>query len=397
MKGKKPQYDIRLFCFVLLLVALGLIMVSSASHVIAKERFSSSFFFMQKHAIRVGLGLICIAVFMKIPFQLYRRFSIWILAGSFIMLSLIFICGRNIRGSMRWLQVFTITIQPVEIAKYSLVIFIAAWIADGKRKVTDLEKGFIPLVSIAVVMAIMVGLQPNISNAVLIVFLAVAMLFIGGCRLRHLVAFTAAAAAAAVPLLMRFSHVQERFRLVLGNEEDTLDRGWHLNQSLISLGSGFIKGCGLGRGHQKYNFLPDAHTDFIYSIIGEELGIIGTASVLLIFTFIFRRAINISKRSQSSFGYLLAMGVGMTIFTSAAINIAMTIGLLPTAGLPLPFISYGGSSLLASMSAVGILLNISSQCRKTDPSVKHGSKYSKRGNIYARKVRRRLERSERGR
>jgi cell division protein FtsW len=379
---RKPAYDLKLFCAVISLVALGLVMVFSASRV----QFSSPFFFFQRHAIRVGLGLLFLLIFMKIPYGVYRRLNFWILIGALVLLAAIFFWGLGVRGAERWLKIFKITIQPVEFAKYSLVIFLAARLAEGRKKLSDLEKGFLPLVSAALAMAVMVGLQPNISNSVLIMGLTISLLFIGGARVRHLSAFAGAAVLAAVPILYSMEHIRQRIWVLLHPSEDVSNLGWQAKQSLIALGSGFVFGCGPGNGQQKYSFLPDAHTDFIYSIIGEELGIVGTVLVLFLFTLIFRRSLHIAKRAQNEFGRFLALGIGFTIFATAVINMAMTTGLLPTAGLPLPFVSYGGSSLIASMAATGILLNISTCGRDPEPPAGKGRVRSMIKTDYARRT-----------
>ena len=383
---RRPAYDLPLFCAVISLVALGLVMVFSASRVIADERFSSPFFFFHRHAIRVGLGLLLLYVFMKIPYGIYRRLSPWALATALLMLASIFVWGIGVRGATRWLKVFMFTVQPVEAAKYLLVIFLAARLAEGRKKLSDLEKGFLPPLAGALAMALLVWLQPNISNAVLVIVLAMTMLFVGGARIKHLGTFALAAAAGAVPMLYRMEHVRQRLAVLLDPSSDTSGVGWQANQSLIAFTSGFVFGCGLGRGHQKYMFLPDAHTDFIYSIIGEEMGFIGTAAVLLMFALIFIRAMRIAGRAPNDFGRFLAFGIGLTIFSTAVINMAMTTGLLPTAGLPLPFVSYGGSSLIASMAAVGILLNISTYGRDIEAPAGRGRARSMRNTDYARRI-----------
>ena len=382
----KPTYDIKLFCAVITLVALGLVMVFSASRVIASEQFSSPFFFFQRHAIRVALGILCLYIFMKVPYGIYRRFNFWILVGALLMLASLFIWARSVRGADRWLKVFMFTIQPVEVAKYSLMVFLAARLAEGRKRLSDLEKGFLPLAGAAAAMALMVGLQPNISNAVLLMTLTMTLLFIGGCRIRHLAIFTSAAVLAAAPFLYRMEHIRQRLTVLFDPESYVSGIGWQTKQSMIAFGSGFIFGCGPGRGHQKYMFLPDAHTDFIYSIIGEEMGFIGTAVVLFLFALIFRRALRISQRAPNEFGRFLALGIGLTIFATALINMAMTTGLLPTAGLPLPFVSYGGSSLVTSMSAIGILLNISTQGRDPETPAGRGRMRSMRNSDYARRT-----------
>jgi cell division protein FtsW len=233
-------------------------------------------------------------------------------------------------------------------------------------------------------MAGVVALQPSISNAALIMMLTFVILFVAGCRMKHLVAFGVALLVAATPYLLHVSKVITRVTTYL-KEGGGGAANFQLEQSLIALGSGSIFGAGPGNGHQKYRFLPDAHTDFIYSIIGEELGLIGTIAVLLVFVFILRRAVRTALRAPDSFGYVLALGTGLLVFMSAMINIAMTTGVIPTAGLPLPFVSYGGSSLVASMAAIGIVTNISLEGRERKPSAglfgfRRGSKsvYAKR-------------------
>ena len=279
-------------------------------------------------------------------------------------------------------------VQPVEIAKFALVVFFASRIADTSRRVTDFRRGFLPLVGVAALMALLVALQPNFSNAFLLVLIAIALLFIGGCRLWHLACFGAGIAGLAFVVMSRSAHVQDRIDAFRDSAFDLQGINWHVNQSLIALGSGFITGCGPGRGHQKYSFLPDAHTDFIYSIIGEEFGLLGTTLVLALFVFIFVRAVRAAVRAPNSFGYLLALGIGISITASALINMAMTLGIVPTAGLPLPFVSYGGSSLLTAMASIGILLNISTEGRANahpfDPAPRPRRTA---GSVYARRVR----------
>jgi len=315
------------------------------------DRWTGPFFFMQRHAIRVAFGVCVLLFFMKIPYRIYQRFSLPILLVSFFLLAAIFFWGFEVRGANRWLPLFNFMLQPVEIAKLSLVMFLA-----------------------------------DFTNAALILILSFAILFVGGCRLHHLAAFGACMVSVAVSVVLKVPSAYGRISAFINGGQDTHGANWQIDQSLIALGSGFIFGCGPGKGHQKYSFLPDAHTDFIYSIIGEELGAIGTILVLIIFAFILRQAVRTAKRSSNSFGYLLALGIGISIFASATINIAMTLGILPIAGLPLPFISYGGTSLITSMASIGILLNISSAgCDRVRMRETSSERKSTR-RVYARRV-----------
>ena len=357
--AERRTYDLQLVLATVALVVLGLIMIASASQMVRLRAASGPhFYFFYRQLVLAALGLCGMTMLMKVPYRLYRKFSGAMLIASFALLLAVLVIGTKVRGSSRVIYIAKFDFQPVEVAKIALVIFLAAKISEWGDRIRDFTKGFLPLAGTGLGMAVLVALQPNISNAALIVMLTFAILFVAGCRMKHLVSFGLVMLAAATPFLMQVSKVITRLMSYLGLSDGGA-ANFQLQQSLIALGSGALFGSGPGRGHQKYRFLPDAHTDFIYSIIGEELGLIGTILVLLAFVFILRRAVRTARRAPDSFGSLLAMGTGMLIFMSAVVNIAMTTGVIPTAGLPLPFISYGGSSLVASCAAVGILVSIS--------------------------------------
>jgi len=368
------------------LVVLGLVMIASAGQMVKLQRASGPhFYFFFRQLSIAGLGFLVMIVLMKVPYRVYQRYSFKLLVAAFVLLGAVLIVGTKIRGSSRSIDVANFDFQPVEAAKIALVIFLAAKISEWGDRIRDFKRGFLPLAGAGTGMAVMVALQPSISNAVLIMMVTCIVLFVAGCRMKHLVLFGCAALAAATPFLLHVSKVITRVgTYVKGGDGGAAN--FQLQQSLIALGSGSLFGAGPGRGHQKYRFLPDAHTDFIYSIIGEELGLIGTVVVLLVFVFILRRAVRTALRAPDSFGYVLALGTGLLVFLSATINIAMTTGLIPTAGLPLPFISYGGSSLVASLAAIGILTNISFEGRERKPSaglfgLRRGAK-----SVYAKRV-----------
>ncbi|MBN1884981.1 MAG: putative lipid II flippase FtsW [Candidatus Krumholzibacteriota bacterium] len=384
MRRESPAYDRAMLYAVLVLTAIGLVMVMSASQIVARQKFSSPFFFLERHAVRLAVGLALMFLLMRVPYGIYRRVAPWFLVAGFVLLVALFPWGRRIRGSNRWLflPLLNFMLQPVELAKIALIIFLSAKLA-GWRRPENFREHVLPLLGAGLAMAALVVCQPNVSNAVFIILLTFTMLFIGGCRTLHLLSAGAAIIAASAPFLYRFGHVSGRVRSFLGGGADADGLGYHVDQSLIALGSGFLFGAGPGRGHQKYNFLPDAHTDFIYSIIGEELGIIGTACVLALFAFLLLRAIRAARRVPDRFGALLALGIGFSIAGTAFINMSMTLGLLPTAGLPLPFVSYGGSSLMTSLAATGILLNVSRHGPVVATTAK---KRNGRRRVYARRV-----------
>jgi cell division protein FtsW len=380
--AERGRYDLKLVLATVALVVLGLVMIASASQMVKLQRASGPhFYFFYRQLIIAALGLCGMILFMKVPYHLYQKFAGKLLIAAFVLLGAVLVIGTEVRGSSRAILDF----QPVEAAKIALVVFLAAKISEWGDRIRDFKTGFLPLAGTALAMAIMVALQPNISNAVLIVAVAYVVLFVAGCRMQHLVLFGLGTLAAAAPFLVRVSKVVTRLRDCFGGGAGSATN-FQIDQSLIALGSGSLFGAGPGRGHQKYRFLPDAHTDFIYSIIGEEFGLIGTIAVLLVFVFVLRRAVRAARRAPDSFGYILALGLGLLIFISAVINIAMTMGIIPTAGLPLPLISYGGSSLVASLAAIGILVSISFEGKERKLNVGLFDLRRKSRSLYAKRA-----------
>jgi cell division protein FtsW len=380
--GSLKGIDLKLLYSTIVLVALGLVMVTSASQIIGHERFSSAFIFMQQHAIRIALGLCMLIFLMRVDFKRYQKLAPWLLIVSFALLIALFIWGIQVRGAKRWLRIYKFNMQPVEFAKLALVIFLSAKLSDGGFQRDEFKKGFLPLLAVCATMSAVVALQPNFSNAIFIMAISFLLLFIGGCRFHHVLLSGLGISLAAVPLLMHVDHIWKRVSVLLGS--GVPEASYHIEQSLIALGSGFVMGRGPGASYQKYHFLPDAHTDFIFSIIGEELGFIGTMLVLSLFVFILVRSVRAAERSPNEFGYILSLGLGLSLFMSAVINIGMTLGIIPVAGLPLPFVSFGGSSLITSLAAIGILLNISAQgMNRPRKAVRVQDRRASRKSVYA--------------
>ncbi len=357
---RSNRYAYDLLCATLLLATVGMIMVFSATQVIAKEQYGSPYYFIKHEAVHLALGIIILYVCMKVPYRIYRNVALYGVVIGVISLIAVLLWGREVRGARRWLRIYNFTIQPVEFVKYALIIFTADVIARAKGSARKLREDFLPVFTVSVVISVLLILQPNISNATLIFGLTFIMLYLGRSKLVHLALSYGALFILSIPYLYIQPHVRNRVIGLFNSGDYLLSQNWHVRQSLISLGSGFIYGCGPGKGHQKYRFLPDAHTDFIYSIVGEELGFIGTMLVFGIIVFIFYKALIIARDAPDTFSRYLALGIGLIIMLTSVVNIAMTTGIIPTVGLPLPFVSYGGTSLLTSMAAVGILLNISS-------------------------------------
>ena len=367
-----------------LLMVIGVVMVASASQVVAESKFSSPFFFLQRHALRVLMAVFVMYLFYKIPYSILSRFYFLIFIGSIVLLIAIFFWGQEVRSANRWLPMFNFALQPVEFAKVALVIFIASRMADESRKSLTFKEDVLPVIVSALIMALLVAFQPNVSNAILIMIIAFMMLYVGGCKLFHIVPIYMGLSAVAFPFLYKLPVVQMRLQAFLNRTEYLKSLNWQVEQSLIALGSGFLFGSGPGRGHQKFNFLPDPHTDFIYSIIGEEVGFVGTLLVLILFAYLFRKSLKVAREAPDRFSSLLVFGLGLMIFTTAIINISMSLGIIPTAGMPLPFISYGGSSLIASCASMGIILNISSKGRAST-GVRLQKKSFRRRVVYARR------------
>jgi cell division protein FtsW len=357
---RSNRYAYDLLCATLLLATLGMVMVFSATQVIAKEQFGSPYYFIKHEILHLALGIIILYICMKVPYRVYRSAAVWGIIIGVLSLVSVLLWGIEVRGAKRWLRFFNFTVQPVEFVKYALIIFTADIVARARGSVTRLREDFLPVFSVSGVIAVLLVLQPNISNATLVFGITFILLYMGRCKLSHLALSYGPLLVVAVPYLYIQPHVRNRIIGLLNSGEYLLGQNWHVRQSLISLGSGFIYGCGPGNGHQKYRFLPDAHTDFIFSIVGEELGFIGTMLVLGIISFIFYKALIIARNAPDIFSRYLALGIGLIIMLTSLVNMAMTTGLIPTVGLPLPFVSYGGTSLLTSMASVGILLNISS-------------------------------------
>ncbi|HVO76591.1 MAG TPA: FtsW/RodA/SpoVE family cell cycle protein, partial [Candidatus Bathyarchaeia archaeon] len=265
---ERGRYDLKLVLAVVALVVLGLVMIASASQMVKLQRVSGPhFYFFYRQLILSALGLVGMMLLMKVPYHLYQRFAGKLFVASLVLLGAVLVVGTEVRGSSRAIYIANFDFQPVEAAKIVLVIFLAAKISEWGNRIREFKSGFLPLAASGTGMAAMVALQPNISNAVLIVALTFVILFVAGCRVKHIVLFALATLVAAAPYLLHVSKVVTRIRdyLAGGGGSPT---NFQLEQSLIALGSGALFGVGPGRGHQKYRFLPDAHTDFIYSIIG---------------------------------------------------------------------------------------------------------------------------------
>lgn len=362
----KTGYDLSLLFITFALLGIGLVMLYSSSSIMAQERFGDSMYFLKRQILFVLLGLAALITCKNLPYGVYRRLVYLILGLSLLSLILVLFpqVGHRVGGARRWLRFGPVSVQPAEFAKLALVIYVSYSLAKKKDLVKDFSVGFLPHVVVSAVFIGLVVVQPDLGTAVIFAALVFLLLFVAGVRLRYLLA----AGVAVFPLLAlaiaQTSYRWKRLLAFLNPWRDPSDTGFQLIHSLLALGSGGPSGVGLGSGQQKLFYLPEAHTDFILAVIGEETGMVGVSLVLILYGLLVYRGVKISLKAPDSYGTYLALGLTLVIGLQALINGAVVMGVLPTKGLPLPLISYGGSSLLTTLAALGILMNIDGQAKK---------------------------------
>lgn len=345
-----------------LLVLFGALMIYSTTSVITPvdvRKGITEFHYFKKHIFTIVTGLIFMFCAYILKPSYIRTMAIPLLVISFVLLILVFApnIGISAGGARRWLRLWPSTFQPSELVKLSMVVFLA-WYMSRPEYRTDRFRSFLIPVSTLAGFQIAIIKQPDFGAAMSLAILTFAMLFISGMKLRYLASLFVAALPVVAMLIME-PYRLKRVTSFLNPWADPQGSGFQLVQSFIALGSGGLTGVGLGNSQQKLLYLPESHTDFIFSIIGEEFGFFGVTAIVLLFLILFLKGIAIANRTQDRFGYYLAIGLSLMIALQALINFAVATGLVPTKGLPLPFISYGGSSLLVNLIAVGMLLNIS--------------------------------------
>lgn len=340
------------------LILIGLIIVMSASSTYSSLKFESAFHLFESHLFRVIFGLLMMGIFCIIPYQSYKSLSkvAMILITVVLLFTLFF--APQVKGAGRWLNLGFITVQPADIAKLILIIHLANLIAQKQDDIRDLKNGFIYLMTWILITAGLIFLQPNVSNAVLVIFISLTMLYVGGARLKHIFIASLGLVLAGGSVAMIFSHSRARILGFVNSLSTGGDINMQVKQSVYSLGSGGLLGVGIGSSKQNNLFLPEAYGDFIFAILGEETGFVGVLVVLLFYIVLFTAGILIAKKTKDKFGQMLAFGISFSIIIYAFVNAAVATGLFPTTGLPLPFISYGGTSIIFLSASVGILLNI---------------------------------------
>jgi len=362
--NREIPYDRGLIMTVLALLGFGLIMVFSASTVVSAEVYGSQTSIFTRQLLFVVIGLVGLMVSMKIDYHFYEQGRVIypLLLVSLALLIYLLVAPAS-GGVQRWIRIGPANFQPSELAKLAVILFTAFYLVTRKEDFHSFKRGLLPYLVVVGAIVLLVLLEPDLGTAASIAFTAIVLLFLGGLRYRYLLGLFLAAIPALYFLVVRVPYRLDRWLAFLYPERDPYGIGYQIRQSLISVGSGGWSGLGYAQGKQKLSFLPEPHTDFIFAVVGEELGLLGCFTVVVLFGLFFWRAARISVRAESPFGTYLGLGIACMIILQAFVNMSMVVSLLPTKGLPLPFVSVGGSSMIMTMTAVGILLNISSHAR----------------------------------
>lgn len=358
---KVREIDKSLILAMMALVAIGFTMVYSTTYIMAMKRYGSEYFFVKKHLIFSVLGSLSFFIAANIEYHLYRRWVYLIFFASLIsliLLTFIPVIGNEVGGARRWIRLGPLTVQPSEPAKLALIIYLSYYLAAKKDKIKTFSTGIVPPMIMSGLIILFILKEPDFGTALSLGAITIIIMFIAGVRLRYLFSILLLSMPFIYFLVTKVDYRMKRVLVFLDPWRDSGGAGFQLVQSLIAFGAGGIWGVGLGEGKQKLFYLPEAHTDFILSVVGEELGLIGVSALIILYLIVLISGIRISLKAKDLFGKYLAISITLLIIVQAAVNMAVVLALLPTKGLALPFISYGGTSLVMSMIGIGILLNI---------------------------------------
>jgi cell division protein FtsW len=358
--ARKLAFDRTLFIAGMGLALFGLVMIFSASAPLAMERHLSAYHFLMRQMLAFAIGLAGMAVAMNIDYRmlLRREFVAAAVGGSMLLLCGVLVVDRT-HAVHRWFKVGPIQVQPSEIAKLAVVLFLAAQMAKHENKVNDFARSLLPTAIVILPLAALVVLEPDLGTAVLYFTLTGMLLFLAGLRWQYVTGAAAAGAAGIAAIAIASPYKLQRLLTFLHPDDDPLGAGFQVRQSIIAVASGGLQGASLGESRQKLFFLPEPHTDFIFSVVCEELGLIGALCVLAAFGVLFWRGLKAAQGAPDRGGFYLAMGITLMLTVQALINVGVCLAVLPNKGVPLPFVSYGGSSLVVNLFALGMLLNVS--------------------------------------
>jgi cell division protein FtsW len=358
---RKLAPDVWIFGVAIVLLAVGVVMVYSASAIVAADRFQDPYFFLKKQVFWALIGAACLWLAIRLD---YRRLEhlvlpLLIFAGVLLVLVLVSPFGQAINGTRRWIRLGQISFQPAELAKLALVLYLAAFLAKKGEAIAEFRRGLLPPLAVAGTLAALVLAQPDLGTCLTLITLTFTLLFLAGGRLRHLGLILLAALPTLALAIWVAPYRIRRIIAYLDPWSDPRGSGFQIIQSWLAFGNGGVFGEGIGASRQKLFYLPESHTDFIFAIVGEELGFVGATTIVALFAILIWRGLRIGLRAPDPFGGYLAIGITMLIATQTLVNLGVVTGLLPTKGLPLPFISFGGSALLVTLLSTGVLLNIS--------------------------------------
>jgi cell division protein FtsW len=359
--------DVWLFTAVAALVAIGLVMVFSASSATAYAEHGDIAYYLKRQLVWLAIGLTGAYFCYRIEYQHLRKSAPYLLLAAIAGLIAVFIphVGLGVNGGRRWIGTASLSLEPSEFAKLALVIYLSATLASRGERITSLVRGLFPLCVPVVIMAVLVLKEPDMGTASLLFFVAFTLFFAAGARLGHLAAIVLATVPFAALTVLTSPYRRARIFAFVDPWKDPLNTGFHIVQSLLALGSGGLFGVGLGASRAKFFYLPEQYTDFIFSVLGEELGLIGTLVVVTLFVTLAYRAVRIALAAPDRFGFFLAIGCGAMIAIQAFVNIGVVSSSWPVTGVPLPFISFGGSSLIVNLIAVALIANVGRQRRVT--------------------------------
>jgi cell division protein FtsW len=358
--AKRISVDKVLFAVTLLLVLIGVVMVFSASAVMAKDRFGSPYAFFLRQMAWAIAGFLAMVVIAKIDYRHYKHPAIvfGLLSITTLLLIAVFFFDRS-HNTHRWIHLGLLSLQPSELAKPAIILFLAYFLESRAKTIEDWRGTLLPALIPSLMLAALIVKQPDLGTAIACIFITASIFFVAGLELRYF----AYGALASLPLLyLLIFRVGWRYKRILAFMDPYADpqgSGFHIIQSLIAVSTGGITGVGLMEGKQKLFYLPEPHTDFIFSVISEEVGLLGAIAVVLLFAIFLYRGVRVALGAPDQFGRFLATGITAMVVVQALFNISVVLGMLPTKGIPLPFISYGGTSLFITLASVGVLLNIS--------------------------------------
>ncbi|MGL4569729.1 MAG: stage V sporulation protein E [Clostridium sp.] len=375
MKKRKPkgkrmgEIDFGIFCVIVLLLAVGVVMVYSASSYYSMFKYDDSMHYLKRQLVWCVLGVIAMMFMMTIDYHKLKRWTLFLVIATVPILLAVFLFP-GVNGAQRWIQLGPFSFQPSELAKYVVVIYLAMFLEKKGDGIKNFKTGVLPCFFVAGIFAAIVLAEKNLSIASVIMIVTFIMVFAAGARKFHMFGvITPALVSAALVFSLGVGYRRKRMLNFINPWKDPAGDGYQLIQSFYALGAGGITGLGLGQSRQKMLYMPEPHNDFIFAIIGEELGLIGCLIIIALFVVFVWRGIRIAMKAKDSYGSMLAIGITSIIAIQSIINIAVVTGSMPVTGVPLPFISYGGTSLVINLMAMGILLNISRQTERKEPAV----------------------------